>query len=83
MNELNKEVKGRAMTYIGTAFGLVAGLAWNEAITERINVLFPISKDSVWIKFIYAIILTIAVVIVIKQLEKFANKETGNKEQGS
>lgn len=69
------EVRGRAITYISTAFGLVAGLAWNEAITELINVLFPISKDSVLIKFLYAIILTAVVVIVVKLMDKFIAAE--------
>ncbi len=74
MNELNKEVRGRAVAYIGGAFGLVAGLAWNEAITTLIDSLFPLAKDGVWVKFLYALILTIVVVLVVKQLERFAEK---------
>ena len=72
MNNDARDVRARSITYIGTAFGLVAGLAWNEAITELINVLFPISKDSIYIKFLYALVLTVAVVMVLKQLEKWA-----------
>lgn len=75
MKEIDKEIRGRSIGYIGTAFGLVAGLAWNEAITTLINTLFPIDKNSIIIKFGYAIVLTIVVVLVIKQLDRFARSE--------
>ena len=76
MNEINNEIKGRTIGYISTAFGLVAGLAWNEAISSFINVLFPVAKNSVWIKFGYAIVLTIVVVLVVRQLNHFLNQAT-------
>lgn len=72
MNNIDKEIRGKSITYIGTAFGLVAGLAWNEAITGMIDAFFPSGDNTVIAKFIYAIILTVVVVIVVKQLEKFA-----------
>ena len=78
MEELKSEaseVKARLVGYIGGAFGLVAGLAWNEAITAFIDQIFPLAKDSLWVKFAYAIILTIAVVVIVKQLDKIFNKE--------
>jgi uncharacterized BrkB/YihY/UPF0761 family membrane protein len=76
VGDLQKEIRGRTVGYIGGAFGLVAGLAWNEAITTLINQLFPVAKDSLLIKFLYAIILTIVVVIVIKYIEKALNPST-------
>ncbi len=75
MNDLNKELRGRTLGYISAALGLVAGLAWNDAISNMINELFPLSKDSISIKFLYAILVTIAVVILIKNLERVINKE--------
>jgi hypothetical protein len=74
MNEINKELRGRTFGYISAALGLVAGLAWNEAISAMINALFPIAKDTVWVKFIYAIIVTIAVVILVKYLDRMFNR---------
>ncbi|MBX4181294.1 DUF5654 family protein [Candidatus Parcubacteria bacterium] len=79
MNEINKEIKSRTVGYIGAALGLVAGLAWNEAITAMIEKLFPLSKDTVTVKFIYAGLVTAAVVILITQLERFVNKPSKDK----
>ncbi len=52
----------KTLSYVLAAFGLVAGLAWNEAITSLINYIFPVSADSILAKFIYAIVITILVV---------------------
>jgi energy-converting hydrogenase Eha subunit A len=74
MQDLNKEVRGRTFGYISAALGLVAGLAWNEAISAMIDAIFPLSKDTVWVKFLYAIIVTVAVVILIKYLDRMFNR---------
>lgn len=65
-----RELRGRTATYIGGAFGLVAGLAWNEAITSFINYVFPLEKNTLLIKFLYAIAVTIVVVLLVSYLEK-------------
>lgn len=75
MGEDLKEIRSRTFGYVSAAFGLVAGLAWNEAITSLINVLFPIAKDTVAIKFLYAVILTAVVVMLIRYLDRFFNKK--------
>ena len=62
--EIRKEVRQRTVGYILAAFGFVAALAWNEAIRDLIEYFFPINKNTVLIKFIYAIVLTFLVVIV-------------------
>lgn len=69
VKESAKEVRGKSVAYISTALGLVAGLAWNDAIKATIDSLFPFSKDALTAKFIYAIIVTVAVVILVKKLE--------------
>lgn len=74
MNDLNKEMRSRTFGYISGALGLVAGLAWNDAIANMIETLFPLSKDTIAVKFLYAIIVTIAVVILVKYLEKIINR---------
>jgi hypothetical protein len=67
-------VREKALQYTITAFGLVAGLAWNDAVAALIQSLFPIAKDTVFAKFIYAIIITAIVVVVsiylVQPLEK-------------
>lgn len=78
MNDLNKELKSKTFGYISAALGLVAGLAWNDAIKYAIESLFPLSKDTIVIKFLYAVVVTIAVVILIKYLTAIINKEEEN-----
>ena len=58
------EVRERTLGYLTAAFGLVAGLAWNEAIKALIEAVYPASRDSVTAKFLYALIVTAVVVAV-------------------
>jgi hypothetical protein len=74
-DRLTREVRQRLLTYIVAAFGLVAGLAWNDAIRSLIDHLFPLSKNSLFAKFIYAISVTLAVVLVTVYLVKILKKE--------
>src|SRR3990167_6335210 len=46
--ELRREVKQRITGYIVAALGLVAGLAWNDAIRALIEYVFPMDQGSVW-----------------------------------
>ncbi len=66
-------MRSRTFGYISGALGLVAGLAWNDAISNMIETLFPLSKDAVWMKFVYAIIITVAVVVLVKYLDRMIN----------
>jgi len=51
-------------TYIAAALGLVAGLAWNEAIKALIDYVFPLSKNTLIAKFSYAGLITLVVVLI-------------------
>lgn len=73
--KLKQEVREKTMGYILAALGLVAGLAWNEAIKSLIDQFFPFSKDGVLIKFIYAVIVTIIIVMVTVYLVKLTEKK--------
>lgn len=63
MNNLSKQVREKTTGYILAAFGLVAGLAWNDAIKSTIDRFFPLNQGNVIIKFAYALVITVAVVI--------------------
>lgn len=84
MEELNKEkkdlqdtIKEKTVGYIIAGLGLVVGLAWNEAIKSFIEYLFPLNKNTVTAKFIYAFILTVLIVLLTTYLAKILkNKET-------
>lgn len=73
--KVRKEVRIKTVGYILAAFGLVAGLAWNDAIKSLIEQLFPLDKDSIWVKFIYAAIITIIAVMISIYLVKFAEEK--------
>ncbi len=66
--EVRKEVRERTLAYVAAALGLVAGLAWNEAINTLIAQYFPLSKDTLIAKFVYAGVITIIVVTVSSTL---------------
>jgi len=61
---LRKEIKERTVGYILAAFGFVVGLAWNEAIKSAIDQFFPNSGNGILIKFIYAFLMTIIIVLI-------------------
>jgi hypothetical protein len=69
------EVKKKIVTYITAGFGLVAGLAWNDAIKSLIEYLFPAGGDTMLAKFTYAILLTLAVALVTIYLSRILLKK--------
>jgi len=79
-NNIKEEFQKRITGYIVAAFGLVAGLAWNEAIKASIEYFFPMSRNSLLAKFIYAILITLVLVLITIYLTRlFADKEEEEK----
>lgn len=73
---LRNEVKEKTVGYILTALGLVAGLAWNDAIKSLIERFFPASSGSdLALKFIYAGLITLTVVTVSVYLARLDKKK--------
>ncbi len=66
--KLQGEVREKTAGFILTALGLVAGLAWNDAISSAIKYFFPLDTNGVLPKFIYAVIVTIIIVIISMSL---------------
>lgn len=77
--ELKKEFQKKVIGYILAAFGLVAGLAWNEAIKALIEYFFPLSQNGLLAKFFYAILITLFVVLAAAYLSKFFTEEEKQK----
>jgi len=75
VSSIHKEARNRIIASIVTAFGIVVGLAWNEAIGSLIQTYIPLGKGTMTAKFIYAIVLTIAVVLITQYLTKLISKE--------
>lgn len=78
---MRKTAREKVWGYIAAALGLVAGLAWNEAIKGLIDHYFPIQRDSVWAKLWYAVIITILVVVIMVKFEKYFKKEEEKNEK--
>lgn len=55
------------------AFGVIAALAWNAAITELFKLLLPAGAGVVGL-FIYAIIVTLVAVFVMVSLARAAER---------
>lgn len=62
--EIGQKIKHQFYSYIAAALGLVAGLAWNEAIKSSIDYAFPLGKNTLWAKFGYAALMTLVVVLI-------------------
>ena len=72
---LQKEVRERTLGFITAGLGLVAGLAWNDAIKALIEYLFPLDKNGLLVKFLYAVVITLVVVFLSVYLVRWLKKE--------
>ncbi|MBI2098694.1 MAG: hypothetical protein HYT49_03565 [Candidatus Wildermuthbacteria bacterium] len=79
LRKFQREFRTRTVEFVAAALGLVVGLAWNDAVKGLIEVVFPIEKNTVAVKFIYAILLTVIVVSAIILLMKFVEENTEGK----
>lgn len=75
VTSVKQEIRNKVAGYIVAAFGLVAGLAWNDAIKALIDYFFPAEQNGLKAKFSYAILITVVVVIVSVYVVKFLKKE--------
>lgn len=75
---MHKEVIEKIAALITAAFGLVAALAWNEAIQEIFRLVFG-EQSGVWAMIAYAIIVTIIAIVVTIWIGRVAEKSTGKK----
>lgn len=75
MQKFKEELRRRSFGYITTAFGLVAGLAWNEAIKAFIEHFFPLSGGGMIAKFVYAVLITALLVFISVYILKTDEKK--------
>lgn len=66
---LKLEFLEQAQILMTAGFGLVAALAWNTAIQDLFKMLFP-DQNSLIAKFIYAILVTVLIIVVTRRLGK-------------
>jgi len=74
---MNTETKLQFVTtfsaLITAAFGLVAALAWNQAIQTAVGMFFK-TDNVVWGQLVYAILVTILAVIMVIFITRTAKK---------
>ncbi len=63
--KVGREIGLKTSGYIAAAFGLVAALAWNEAIKTIIDELVPIDQSTIWAKLIYALLVSVLAVLAM------------------
>lgn len=73
--KMKREVRNRTIKYIVAALGLVAGLAWNDAIKACIEFFFPQDQNSLRAKLAYALTITFIVAILSFYLARLEKKE--------
>lgn len=66
-------LRERTITLVLGGFGLVAALAWNEAIRSLFETVFK-TRGTIISKFVYAITVTLVLVIITVQLQKINRK---------
>lgn len=75
LKELHLEVLVKMTDLAVAGFGLVAALSWNDAIQSLFNKFLPQdSNGGILAQVLYAILVTIIVVLVIIKLGKLTNK---------
>ena len=74
--KLRTEIRERTLGYMLAAFGLVAGLAWNDAIQTLISYLYPLPENTLPAKFMYAVIISIVVVVISVSMSRLFHRLT-------
>jgi len=75
IKKTSTEIQEKIITLVLGGFGLVAALAWNDAIKSLFETLFQDKGTLAW-KFLYAILITIIVVLVSMQLKRISKKSS-------
>lgn len=70
---LRLEILEKIQTLVAAGLGLVAALAWNDAIQSLFVVIFGV-HSSLIAKFLYAFIITVLVVYITVRLSRLINR---------
>ena len=73
-SRFSREFVATMISLAAAAFGVVAALAWNSAITALFNEVFPNEEGRITALFVYAVIVTLIGVLVIVLLGRLATR---------
>ncbi len=73
VSEFKREFLDKTSSFFAAALGLVAALAWNEAVQTLFKRYYT-NGDSLMAKVIYAVIVTAIVVLITLWITKAASK---------
>lgn len=68
VNDVHAQVstlKVKSSFYIVTAAALTVGMAWNTAVKDAVDYYYPLKRNNVQANFVFALIVTILLLIVI------------------
>lgn len=65
---IKEELQIRTSHYLIGALSLVTALAWNEVAKSYVHKIYPLPKDSAFTLLIYALVMTVIVVLVVYML---------------
>lgn len=79
--KLKVEILEKILTLVTASLGFVAALAWNDAIQKLFSEIFG-QASSLWAMFLYALLITVVVVLVTLKITRLVNttKERVDKE---
>lgn len=67
------EVAAQLLGLATSALGLVAALAWNDAVQAAFQEYFPAAKKGITAKFTYAVLVSLLIVLVTINLTRLAH----------
>jgi len=70
---LRLEILEKIFQLATAGFGLVAALAWNDAIQEMFKEIFG-TQSTILAKFIYALLITVLVVLITYKMGNVVNR---------
>jgi uncharacterized membrane protein YjjP (DUF1212 family) len=73
-SRFSREFVATMISLAAAAFGVVAALAWNTAITALFNRVFPNEEGRITALFVYAVVVTLIGVLVIVLLGRLATR---------
>lgn len=79
MSDWDRGIRSGAVASLTAAFGVVAGLAWNDAVRSLLDYLLPLDRSTVAAKFAYALVVTAIAVIAARSLLRMVDR---NEKQG-